>query len=213
MNENGGQYGDKVVAIACSDQDPAKLKRFIKQHGLESLTFYHYKNGSVDRAYGVKSIPHSVLIDDNFNVIRNKDANLIQLKLVAGTVQENKAGGGAAKRPNYFPNQAEAPAVKPERTKIVKAEYKDVEAIFAHVDKNKNGRISVPELMDCMKKAGKLPQKRQERIKNTLMKEDSDADGTLTVKELDNFFTRLLSTEGKKSADEMGASLKRYFGC
>ena len=61
------ELGDKgLVVMALSNEDDAKVEPYIDQHGLQSIVVVAGSKSGSD--YGVRAIPHSVLIDPEGNV-------------------------------------------------------------------------------------------------------------------------------------------------
>jgi hypothetical protein len=61
------EFGDKgLVVMALSNEEDAKVEPYIDQHGLQSIVVAAGSKSSSD--YGVRGIPHSVLIDPDGNV-------------------------------------------------------------------------------------------------------------------------------------------------
>jgi len=72
LEKRGGDWGDRVRLIGLSiDDDFNKLVSHIEEKKWTKVEHYHVRNGkcTADNEYGVKGVPHVLLVDTNGTIV------------------------------------------------------------------------------------------------------------------------------------------------
>lgn len=70
LTHHGAKWGDKVRIIGISiDQTAEAVVKHVKAKKWEKVEHFHRAGSSADEDYGVKGVPHVVLIDTNGKIV------------------------------------------------------------------------------------------------------------------------------------------------